>query len=496
MHDQQRLELLVAAHHPCISIVTNEEAYALDLIRATSLRTRRPLLVWSATRGVHEGLLEDSAGKPDTENPAAALYYFAHQLEEPALCVSLDLVDHLSDERTLRALRDVIQKFRETDSCLTMLDHSQGLPSVIAAQATIFEVSLPDEQELGQIVRQTLRQMHRKSPVQAKMSKQDLQTVIRNLRGLSRMQAQQIIIDCVAEDRTFDATDINTVLAHKRRRLHHGGVLEYVEAPVDLSTIGGLANLKRWLKQRKDAFEEKAIEFGLEAPRGVLMLGVQGAGKSLCAKAVATAWQRPLLRLDPGVLYDRYVGESERRLRMALHQVELMAPIILWIDEIEKGFASSATQSVDGGLSQRMFGTLLTWMQEHEAPVFLIATANNIEGLPPELLRKGRFDEIFFIDLPSKTVRRQIFGIHLTKRGRNPDDFDLAALAEASDGYTGAEIEQAIIAALHAAFADDAEIDTQRVLDSLRASPPLSVTMAERMERLRQWARGRCVPAD
>jgi SpoVK/Ycf46/Vps4 family AAA+-type ATPase len=226
------------------------------------------------------------------------------------------------------------------------------------------------------------------------------------------------------------------------------------------------------------------------------MLGVQGAGKSLAAKAVATAWQRPLLRLDPGVLYDRYIGESERRLRDALKQAEMMSPIVLWIDEIEKGFASAASQSTDGGLSKRMFGTLLTWMQEHTAPVFLIATANDIEALPPELLRKGRFDEIFFVDLPALEPRAQIFAIHLKKRQRDPKKFDLPALAAAAEGYSGAEIEQAVISALHAAFAARAELTTKQILAALEASPPLSVTMAERVAALRRWAQGRCVPAD
>lgn len=496
MHDQQRLEKLVAAHHPCVAIDTHEEVYALDLIRDTALRLHRPLLIWSATRGVYEGLLEDSTGRTDTEHPAAGLYHFGHQIENAALCVAIDLVGHLGDERTLRALRDVIHRFRDTERCLVLLDHRAGLPEVITAGVTTLELSLPGEKDLEQIIRRTLRRLHRESPVHAKLKRKDLDTIIRNLRGLNRTQAEQIITDCVTEDRTLDATDINKVLAYKRKRLHQDGVLEYVEAPVDLSTIGGLANLKRWLKQRENIFSEQAAEFGLESPRGVLMLGVQGAGKSLCAKAIATAWQRPLLRLDPGVLYDRYVGESERRLRSALRQAELMAPIILWIDEIEKGFASAASQSTDGGLSQRMFGTLLTWMQEHEAPVFLIATANNIDALPPELLRKGRFDEIFFVDLPTPPVRREIFAIHLRKRNRNPDDFDLEALAEGSPGYSGAEIEQAIIAALHAAFADSTEIDTPRILAAVAGSPPLSVTMAERIEHLRSWARSRCVPAD
>ncbi len=226
------------------------------------------------------------------------------------------------------------------------------------------------------------------------------------------------------------------------------------------------------------------------------MLGVQGAGKSLCAKAIATAWHQPLLRMDPGALYASFIGESERNLREALRQTEMMAPVVLWIDEIEKAFASAASRSADGGLSQRMFGTLLTWLQEREAPVFVVATANDIGALPPELLRKGRFDEIFFVDLPGRAVRKEIFAIHLKKRGRDPEKFDLDALAEPSEGYSGSEIEQAVISALHEAYADEAELDTDRIVRALKASPPLSVTMAERVEWLRAWAKGRCVPAD
>ena len=241
---------------------------------------------------------------------------------------------------------------------------------------------------------------------------------------------------------------------------------------------------------------DEAARFGIETPRGVLMLGVQGAGKSLCAKAIATAWQRPLLRMEAGALYDKYIGESERRLRMLLRQAEMMAPIVLWIDEIEKAFASAASRSTDGGLSQRMFGALLTWMQEHTEPVFLVATANDIEALPPELLRKGRFDEIFFVDLPLRNTRRDIFAIHLRKRKRDPNRFDLEKLADASDGFSGAEIEQAIIAGLHKAFAKDRELDTVLLLEAVASSPPLAVTMAERIDALRQWAVGRCVPAE
>jgi SpoVK/Ycf46/Vps4 family AAA+-type ATPase len=226
------------------------------------------------------------------------------------------------------------------------------------------------------------------------------------------------------------------------------------------------------------------------------MLGVQGAGKSLCAKAIATAWHQPLLRMDPGALYASYIGESERNLREALRQTEMMSPVILWIDEIEKAFASAASRSADGGLSQRMFGTLLTWLQEREAPVFVVATANDIEALPPELLRKGRFDEIFFVDLPGPATRKEIFAIHLKKCKRRPEKFDLQIIAEASDGYSGSEIEQCILSSLHQAFAEKTHLTTERIVAALKASPPLSVTMAEKVEGLRQWAKDRCVPAE
>ena len=497
MTNQAQLEhLLLEARHPCIVISTHEEAHALELVRSAVMGGRETLWIWNVIKGLYAGTFENCKPLPNTENPAAALYHIAHNLEHPNICVMLDLNCHLKDERTLRMLRNAIEVCRAQGSSLVLLDHEDQFPAVIAAQATRMELALPTHEELEQIARATLKRLSREKPIEATLSKRDLATIIRNLRGLTRQQAEQIIVDSVAEDGKFDAEDINTVLAHKRKRLQHDGVLEYIEAPVDINEIGGLAGLKRWLDHRKESLSDEAREFGLKPPRGILLLGVQGAGKSMSAKAIATAWQRPLLRLDPGTLYDRYVGESERRLRQALHQAEMMSPIILWIDEIEKGFASAAAHSTDGGLSQRMFGTLLTWMQDHQAPVFLVATANNIEALPPELLRKGRFDEIFFVDLPGKSVRKQIFTIHLAKRKRNPSKFDCAELAEASEGYSGAEIEQAIIAAMHEAFSNGAELETSNIISALKNSPPLSMTMAERIADLRDWAKSRCVPAD
>ncbi|MCK4342561.1 MAG: AAA family ATPase [Phycisphaerae bacterium] len=495
MNDREELEQLIRLGHTCITISTFEEEYALQCVRDVALQLNRPMWLWSVSGGIQNGLIAGNPTIPSTDKPGDGLTHFASLSDWP-ICVTLDLAPHLRDERTLRVLRNLLRQFQETHSQLIMIDHQEDLPRVVNEYATRYTISLPDEQELEHLVRETLRREHRESPIEIDITRSGLQTIIRNLRGLTRRQAERVIADTVVDDRRFDENDINTVLARKRQTLHQGGLLEFVETPVDLSAIGGLRRLKRWLKQRQDALSDSARDYGLAQPRGVLMLGVQGAGKSLCAKAISTAWQRPLLRMDVSSLYDRYVGESERRLRDALHQAEQMAPIILWIDEIEKAFASAASRSTDGGLSQRMFGTLLTWMQEHTQPVFLVATANDIEALPPELLRKGRFDEIFFVDLPQHDTRRQIFAIHLKKRERDPAGFDLDALADAAEGFSGAEIEQAVVAALHEAFFAKVELATAHVLKTVEESPPLSVTMAERVEALRTWAKDRCVPAD
>ncbi len=492
--DRQRLASLLASQHPCLFIQTIEEAEALQLITDHALDTNTQLWCWSISHGLHDPTLADAVPIPDTEHPAAALYHLIHH-NQRKLAVMLDVAGHLKDERTLRHLRDLIKKSAVTGATVILIDHGE-LPPPIRAVARPFDLSLPDEKDLEALVLETLRARNKVCPIKIDLSKSNLKTVVRNLAGLTRRQARQIIMDAICTDQRFDTSDINHILSQKRQYLQGEGLLEYVEAPTDIAEIGGMPNLKRWLAQRQNALSEDAAQFGLPPPRGVLMLGVQGAGKSLSAKAVATAWGRPLLRMDPGNLFDRFIGESERRLRDALRQAEIMAPVILWIDEIEKGFASAASQSVDGGLSKRMFGTLLTWMQEHTAPVFLIATANDIEALPPELLRKGRFDEIFFIDLPNLEARAQIFSVHLKKRKRDVKKFDLPLLAAAADGYSGAEIEQSVISALHDAFTHKKDLTTQLILDALKRSPPLSVTMAEKIAALRDWSTGRCVPAD
>jgi SpoVK/Ycf46/Vps4 family AAA+-type ATPase len=313
--------------------------------------------------------------------------------------------------------------------------------------------------------------------------------VVRNLRGLTRSQAEQVVADAAVEDNVFDGADVQFVIRRKRQVLRGEGLLEQIDIPVTLEQIAGIDQLAEWLRTRKEALDGSIP--GVPSPRGVLLLGVPGSGKSLCAKAIATAWGRPLMRLDAGVLYDKFVGESESRLREALRQAEAMAPMVLWVDEIEKAFASAASHSNDGGLSQRMFGSLLTWMQERTTPVFTIATANDIEALPPELLRKGRFDEIFFLDLPDERVRRELFRIHLTNRKQDPGAFDLPALARQAVEFSGAEVEHVVATALLEAHHRKQPLQ-EALVAAVASTTPLAVTMHEQIQRLRQWASVRC----
>jgi AAA+ superfamily predicted ATPase len=495
MDDVSEFIKMINGNYSCISIVTHEESEALDVVRRAAKKLEWKMQIWSVGQGVRDGLSPFISNLSKQKTPEKALDAFSTG-PTGTIYVMLDLAPHLSSHIILRSLRDTIHRIMLHQSVLVLIDCEEKLPEVIRSYARRFELALPTEMELDMLIRSTLREIHNMTPLEIGISKSGLAAIIRNLRGLSLRQAKQLICDTVSTDHRFEDQDVNKIIAGKRRMIRSDGLLEYVEAPLTMDEIGGMANLKKWLRLRRDAFTEQAAEFGLTPPRGVLILGVQGAGKSLCAKAIATAWQQPLYRLDCGTLFNSYIGESERNLRKALHQIEAMSPAILWIDEIEKAFASAASQSTDGGLSKRMFATLLTWMQEHREAVFLVATANDIQALPAELLRKGRFDEIFFVGLPNSQGREAIFKIHLQKRKRDANVFDLTKLAEISKGYSGAEIEQAVISALHESFENKTEINTKLLVKCVKASPPISVTMAEHVEQLYQWAQGRCVAAD
>ncbi|MFN7019799.1 MAG: AAA family ATPase [Phycisphaerales bacterium] len=491
-----RLVELIRSEHRCIRIVTLEEAETLGYVVEAAMSVDCGLRVWTAVQGVYDGLLAGSEAVQHTENPASGLFELA-RTKERSLLVLLDSCGHLaSDERTLRAWRELVERCHHTGSCVIMIDAREHAPPVVDGLSTRVDSGLPDAPALERVVRETVKRLNRNAGVRAEMSREDLRTLVMNLRGLSKRQTERLIAEAIVGDSRLSIDDLPKILEGKRQLIQSEGVLESVSAPVSMDQLGGMGRLKAWLVQRTDALSADAASHGLEPPRGMLLLGVQGGGKSLCAKAVATAWRRPLLRMDVGALYDRYIGESERRLRAAFRQAEMMAPIVLWIDEIEKAFASAAMQSSDGGLSRRMFGSLLTWMQEHREPVFVVATANDIEALPPELLRKGRFDEIFFVDLPGSAAREQIFRIHLSKRGRDASRFDMPRLVACSEGFSGAEIEQAIIAALYDVRASRRELDSDAICRIMAHSPPLSVTTAERMKETRDWAKGRCAPAE
>lgn len=491
------LSLLIRAGYPVISIETTDERGAERLVRSVTESLNLSLSFWALTEGLRPSFAP--AGSQPVIPPgklATALTHIGEQ-SGPAVYLLKDAGPHTKDAFVHRTFRDLIAKASSKGITLILVD-SLPVPDEFRPFTIRFEMGWPDTEELKEIVKEAYRSARARSetPLKASLTTRDLEQIAQALRGLSRDDATRVVHTAIYQDDALTADDLPRIVEAKRRLLGGIGCLEAIAADFGPDDIGGLANLKAWLKRRRGGFTSRAAEFGLEPPRGVLMLGVPGCGKSLCAKVVAADWEMPLLRLDPGVLYQRYVGASEGRLREALRQAGATAPCILWIDEIEKAFASASADSADGGLSQRMFGTLLSWMQDHRHPIFLIATANDVSALPPELMRKGRFDEVFFVDLPAAAARKQIFNVHLRRRGRDASKFDLIGLADASDGFTGSEIEQIVVSGLFTAFAEKTDLCDDHLYDALQKTQPLSSLMAERMTSLRAWAEERCVAAD
>lgn len=491
------LALLIRSGYPAISIETTDERGAERLVRSVTDRLNRSLSFWSLTEGLKPSFAP--SGSQPIVPPGKlvpALTKIAEQ-SGPAVYLLKDAGQHTKDAFIHRTFRDLIAKANDKQITLILVD-SLPLPEEFRPFTIRFELGWPNTEELKEIIKETYRSARAKSetPLKANLTTRDFEQIAQALRGLSCDDATRVINTAIYQDDALTGDDLPRIVEAKRRLLGGIGCLEAIAADFGPNDIGGLANLKAWLKRRRGGFSSQAAEYGLEPPRGVLMLGVPGCGKSLCAKVVAADWEMPLLRLDPGVLYQRYVGASEGRLREALRQAEATAPCILWIDEIEKAFASASADSADGGLSQRMFGTLLSWMQDHRHPIFLIATANDVSALPPELMRKGRFDEVFFVDLPAPAARKQVFNVHLRRRARDPANFDLVGLAEASEGFTGSEIEQVVVSGLFTAFAEKSELNDDHLYEALQKTQPLSSLMAERMASLRAWADERCVPAD
>jgi SpoVK/Ycf46/Vps4 family AAA+-type ATPase len=362
--------------------------------------------------------------------------------------------------------------------------------------STSVRLPLPKAEDYAALLQRIVRDQCARGQVTVDLAREDGDRLIANLKGLTFEEAGRVLTKAIIEDGRLTRDDIAHVIAAKKTVIEREGILEYFPLEERMADIAGMDGLKDWLAKRRAivADPKRATEFGLSFPRGVLLLGVPGCGKSLCAKAIAMEWSMPLLRLDPGKLYDKYVGESERNFRRAITVAERISPVVLWIDEIEKAFAAGGDS--DGGLSMRILGSFLSWLQERRGDVFVVATANDITRLPPELMRKGRFDEIFFVDLPSVAERRAIFSIHLKKRQQPVNVFDLDALAAATDGFSGAEIEQVVVSGLYTAFSDRRELSTALLVEEASKTRPLSVTMGERFAEMREWARERTVSAN
>ncbi|HTE42095.1 MAG TPA: AAA family ATPase [Steroidobacteraceae bacterium] len=494
MTDIKELELLVASRTPIILVETVETARVEELFRRLTARTGRPLFRWALATGMQVLEAGEHAGvAPSLCQKPTDLLQHVLQAKTAGLYMLLDLHRVLDDPVVLSQLQTFAGRHGETPHTLVLVGAEITLPNELRSFSAKIELSLPTLQELEAFVHEEAAAWGTQNQKRVQAKQDAIAALTRNLVGISAGEARRLIRAAIHDDGIVDESDLVAVIDAKYKLLDQGGVLSFEPVSVRLSDVAGLGKLKQWLENRREVFLSNEPPKGLDPPKGLLLLGVQGGGKSLAAKSVAGAWGLPLLRLDFATLYNKYYGETERNLRESLKTAGLMAPCVLWIDEIEKGLASDGD---DGGPGKRVLGTLLTWMAERKNKVFLVATANDIQALPPELLRKGRFDEIFFVDLPSESVRAGIFAIHLKKRGMEPDKFDGAALAAQSIGFSGAEIEQAVVAALYSAHARKEELTTEHIKVEMEATKPLSVVMAERVAYLRAWAATRTVPAE
>jgi len=493
LNKRDELRLLVNSHHPIITVETTEEERVEQLLFQIGTELDVPVYNWSVTKG-----LARFHGEPlyHTDDPGQALANIS-LINGDAIFLLKDFARYCENDKICRRIRELAENFRTARRSVVITAASMQLPPELEGDAAPFELGLPELEEVFSGVRQTLADLNRDNRIVISLDAMAMQQAAQALAGLTKEEALRTLRMCVLTRGKADPAVIESLLEAKRNILRGEGLLETVRRDSSFSDVAGLTRMKDWLAKRKSALTAEGIKFGLVPPKGILITGVQGCGKSLAAKAVSGEWGFELARLDAGALYDKFVGESEKKLRKGLELAQKMAPVVLWIDEIEKAFASAGSSGdADAGLSQRLLATLLTWMQDRESGVFLAATSNNISALPPEMLRKGRFDEIFFVDLPSTAIRQSLFALHLKKRGRDSASFDLPSLAGASDGFSGAEIEQSIISGLYTAFAAKQQLSTQILLGELSATQPLSVTRREDIAGIREWARTRAVPAD
>ena len=520
----ERLKILINSSTPIVVMETVEETRAVGLVRAACAELNMAVFEWS----IADGLVRSGSNVPapgadlqmrinaarhathsdapessktavyNTQDPVQALANLETMTME-AVFILKDFHRHMDSPVIVRRLRDVGQKFSTNRRTLILTAPSIAMPPELTGLIEYLDLPLPDRQRLLQIIDEIFNRLAKTKTYAVKraLDASGVDAVANNLRGLTEEEADRAVSQALVRRNALCPETVTDVLEAKKELLRHSGMLEFIDTSDNMASVGGLDNLKRWLAQRRGAWGESAREFGLEPPRGMIVLGVQGCGKSLCARAVAGEWKIPLVKFDAAAIFDKYIGETEKRIQKVFKVAEGLAPCVLWIDELEKVFAGSQpdSASVDAGVSSRILAAFLSWMQDRKAAVFVAATCNNVTVLPPELIRKGRFDELFFVDLPNQTERRQIFGIQLVRRKRNAAEFDLERVAAAAEGYSGAEMDAAVQTAMYAAFSSKQQVSTQGLLDALKATVPLSTTRAEEIQELRQWARTRAVPA-
>jgi hypothetical protein len=514
----ERLKVLINSSTPIVVMETVEELRAVSLVRTACSQLNLAIFEWTIADGLVRSGSNASSPEPvdlqarinaarhadAPESGKAAIYNTADPVQAlanmesmtlEAVFVLKDFHRHMDSPVIVRRLRDVGQKFSANRRTLVLTAPSIEMPRELASLVEYLDLPLPDIERLREIIRETYTRMAGTHTLKLQLDAAGVDAMAANLRGLTEEESERAVSQTVVSHYALAPACVTDVLEAKKAMLKRSEMLEFVNASDNMASVGGLDNLKNWLAQRRNSWDPQARQFGLDPPKGVIILGVQGCGKSLCARAVAGEWKLPLVKFDTAAVYDKYIGETEKRIQKVFRVAEGLAPCVLWIDELEKVFAGSGpdSASADAGVSSRLLASFLSWMQERKAPVFVAATCNNVTVLPPELIRKGRFDELFFVDLPTAAERKQIFSIQLTKRKRNPGDYDLDRVAAVAKGFSGAEIESAVQTALYAAFARKQELATDDLLHALEATVPLSTTRAEEIAELRSWAQKRAV---
>ena len=491
------LDVLIRARYPVIYIVSWEEARVEQHLLRIANRRGKQLHCWSVTTGMRRtGAGPTPARQRTLADPIEALDTVIEH-KEPAIYLFQDFHAFLRPQipcnaPIIRKLREVARALSDSYKTLVICAPRLEIAPELEKDVTVFDFPLPAPPDIEGLLKRICADVAGNAAFSVKIDDKGRESLVRAASGLTLQEAENVFAKTLVNDGVLTGEDVSTVFAEKQQIVRKSGLLEYYDSSADLGAVGGLDELKDWLQRRSVAFTEKARAFGLPEPKGVLLVGVQGCGKSLCAKAVAREWKMPLLRFDMGRMFSSLVGSSEENIRRAIAVAESVAPAVLWVDEIDKAFSGSQSSGgTDGGTTARVMSTFLTWLSEKQRPVYVLATANDISQLPPELLRKGRLDEIFFVDLPIVAERREITKIHLKARKRDPGAFDLDAIASAADGFSGAEIEQAIVSALYDAFYLGRELSTADILGSVRETVPLSRTMSERISGLRSWAEGR-----